>query len=90
MLKGVNRQVVEITQPESAYFERVLFFVKPEYSGASESKIRSRADMLIKNVSAPPLKREAFPKHERLKQAVKLILAAVSGAAATGILIALF
>ena len=29
MIKGVNRQVVEITQTDCEYFERILFLVKP-------------------------------------------------------------
>lgn len=27
MLKGVNKQVVEITNPESPYFEKVIFLL---------------------------------------------------------------
>ena len=43
MIKGVNRQVVEITQTQCEYFERVLFFIKPEYSAVSEGDLRERA-----------------------------------------------
>ena len=36
MIKGVNRQVVEVSHTDSIYFEKVLFFVRPEYYGMSE------------------------------------------------------
>ena len=47
MIKGVNRQVIEITQTKCEYFEKVLFFVKPEYAATSEgippaSKLKKR------------------------------------------------
>ena len=85
MLKGVNRQVVEISQPESAYFEKVIFFVRPEFSGISEAKIRSSADELIKNASPPPRERDSVKRREKLRFYVKFSLAALSGAAAAAV-----
>lgn len=46
MIKGVNRQVVEITQTDCEYFERILFLVKPEYAAVSEGKLRERAGQM--------------------------------------------
>lgn len=43
MLKGVNKQVVEITNPESPYFEKVIFFVKPEYVNGDGEKLKKRS-----------------------------------------------
>lgn len=85
MLKGVNRQVVEIPQPDSVYFEKVIFFVKPEFSDISETKIRSSADELIKNASPPPRKKEVGKRREKLLFYVKFSLAALSGAAVTAL-----
>lgn len=90
MIKGVNRQVVEIAHPDSAYFEKVLFFVKPEYTGVSENKLKSRADMLIKSTSAPPDKKGRRRADKKIFQILKLAAAAVSGAAAAEILSFLF
>ncbi len=84
MLKGVNRQVVEISHPESAYFEKVLFFVKPEFSGVSEAKIRGKADELIKEAASPPVHRNKTKKKDRLKLVMELSGAAAVGAAAAG------
>lgn len=30
MLKGVNRRVIEVKRPDSAYFERAVFYLRPE------------------------------------------------------------
>ena len=43
MVKGVNRQVLELNTPLGTYFERVLFFVKPEFSASSEEALQERA-----------------------------------------------
>ena len=43
LIKGVNHQVVEVTKPTCEYFERVIFFVKPEFSQVSEGTLRERA-----------------------------------------------
>lgn len=84
MLKGVNRQVVEISHPESAYFERVLFFVKPEFSSVSEKRIKGKADEIIKDAASPPGLKKASRKKGRLKQLLQLTGAALVGAAAAG------
>ena len=80
MLKGVNRQVVEIPQPDSVYFEKVIFFVKPEFSGVSEMKLKHSADSLIENAAAPPDKRVKSGKHPLLFQVLKFTAAATAGA----------
>ncbi len=85
MLKGVNRQVVEIPQPDSAYFEKVIFFVKPEFSDMSEQKIRSSADEMIKNASPPPCEKSDKRRRNRLGNYLKISLAALSGAAVTAL-----
>ncbi len=54
MIKGVNRQVVEITQTDCEYFERILFFVKPEFASVSEGKLRERAGMMSTSADKPP------------------------------------
>ena len=43
MVKGVNRQVLEIRDPGSPYFERAFFFVKPEYAFTGEQTLRRAA-----------------------------------------------
>lgn len=54
MIKGVNHQVVEVNDTACEYFERILFFVKPEYSFISEGKIRERAGKIASATTLPP------------------------------------
>ncbi|MBE6791008.1 MAG: hypothetical protein E7535_07460 [Ruminococcaceae bacterium] len=82
MLKGVNRQVVEISHPESAYFEKVLFFVKPEFSSVSEKRLRGKADEIIKDAASPPEGKGSADKKGRVKRLLALLAAALTGAAA--------
>lgn len=82
MLRGVNRQVVEVAEPDSAYFEKVLFFVKPEYSLLAEEKLKMKADALIKDASYPPIRKNVKKRRLRLYRILQLFLAAAAGAAA--------
>lgn len=90
MLKGVNRQVVEVSHPESAYFEKVLFFVKPEASRISESRLKDKADAMIKEAANPPAEKASSAAKSRMKQFLKLTAAAVGGAAVSAILALIF
>lgn len=54
MIKGVNRQVVEVRETGCDYFERIIFFVNPEYAGISEGKIRERASLIAGGAPMPP------------------------------------
>ena len=83
MIKGVNKQVVDVVEPDSAYFERVLFFVKPEFSGLSESALRSKANLLLKNTGTDRVAGPKRPLRKKIGGAVMIVLAAVLGAAVT-------
>ena len=89
MIKGVNRQVVEVSQPESAYFEKVLFFVKPEFYGLGESKLKSKADALLKDSPQPPETKTKKRKKGK-GDMVKFFLSASAGAVAAAIISAIF
>ena len=36
MIKGINRQVIEVTETGNAYFERALLVVRPSYRDDDE------------------------------------------------------
>ena len=78
MIKGVNHRVIEVMESECEYFERVLFFVKPEYSALSEGTLRDRARAVAANCSAPPPSKIA---QSRMLTIGALLLAAALGAA---------
>lgn len=59
MIKGVNHRVVEVSDTGSEYFEKIMFFVSPDYASLSEGKIREKAGAIAKGSSAPPQSRKA-------------------------------
>lgn len=85
MIKGINRQVVEVKETGNECFEKILFFVKPEYAGLSEGKIRERAGLAAQGATLPPPTRI---KKSRLTEALKITLSVLAGVAA-GIVISL-
>ena len=76
MIKGVNKQVLEISETQNGFFEKAIFFVKPEYSGMSEGRLRESAKKEMENAGKPPVRES---KKERVKNAVKIMGAFVLG-----------
>ena len=85
MIKGVNRQIVEVNQTESDYFERIIFIVRPEYKSACSSVLKSEAGKLSKDAIESI---EALPKAKksRFLPLIKLVSAAGIGAAAMAVI----
>ncbi len=83
MIKGVNRQVIELTQTKCEYFEKVLFFIKPEYAATSEGTLRERASLIADSAGIPPASKL---KRRKLFEALKLGGSALIGAAVTALL----
>lgn len=83
MIKGINRQVVEVRETDSEYFERILFFVKPEYASVSEGKIRERASLIANKGQKPPATKAKNEKYaEKLKPIAFLLAGVIIGALA--------
>ncbi|MCD7871995.1 MAG: hypothetical protein LUG21_01560, partial [Clostridiales bacterium] len=59
MIKGVNKQVLEVTNTENPYFEKIIFFVKPEYVNCDREKLKSEAHRFAKNAAKPPKSRKS-------------------------------
>lgn len=78
MIKGVNRQVVEVRETGCDYFERIIFFVRPEYAGISEGKIRERASLIAGATPVPP---PTKVKSDTLTQVLKGVLCLLCGTA---------
>lgn len=54
MLKGVNKQILEVTNPESEYFEKIIFFVKSNSPTFDELKLKNEAEKITKKAKRPP------------------------------------
>ena len=87
MIKGVNHRVIEVMESDCEYFERVLFFVKPEYSALSEGTLRDRARAVARGASAPPP--SLIAKSRLLTVGALLLAAGLGGAIAFALLLVL-
>lgn len=89
MIKGVNKQVIEITETGSEYFEKMFFVVKPQYSSMNLKKLEKKAGTIAADISAPPPPVSSKKKRPFWTSAAKLSAAAGAGAALTAMLIRL-
>ncbi len=82
MIKGVNRQVLEVHETGTKYFEKALFFVRPEYSTLSEKRLNEKALQALSGNAKVPVTKRAKLKTAVLK-IIYLLFAAVAGAGVT-------
>lgn len=81
MVKGVNRQVLEVHETGCEYFEKALFFIRPEYSAKSESTLKGGALKSIKKSAAVPK-----TKKEKVKSSLFIVLEMLASAGVGAIL----
>ncbi len=89
MIKGVNRQVVEVAETGSDYFEKALFFVNPRYYGMTDGKLRERAQTLMNAAGSPP-KAKSSSKRSKIGIIIEIAASAAAGAIITLITSAVF
>lgn len=49
MIRGVNKQIIEINNTEDEFFEKVVFYVNPNFINVPIGTIENRAKKFIKN-----------------------------------------
>ena len=54
MIKGVSKQGLEVTNPENPYFEKIVFFVKPQYAREDRAVLEREAHSLAARAGRPP------------------------------------
>jgi hypothetical protein len=78
MIKGVNKQVLEISETQNGFFEKAIFFVKPEYSGMGEGRLKESARKEIENAGKPPVRNYKY-KNGRIKNIFIITAVFVTG-----------
>ncbi len=53
MIKGVNRQIIEINNTGNLYYEKALLIVKPEFASAQQQLLEREAMKLMRTMDAP-------------------------------------
>lgn len=78
MIKGVNKRIIEINNPDSIYFEKAIFYLKPSVrelpAAVTEAEIRRYIDKL-------GIEEYKIPRSRRIK---KFIIFSAAAAAAVG------
>ena len=75
MIKGVNKKVLEINNPQSIYFEKAVLYLKPNMDCTPEQLVRREADELMNSIS-PKLHKSVL--YTKLLVAIAIAFAAVS------------
>ena len=82
MIKGVNRQMIEVTHTGSPYFERAFLVVRSGCQQPSSDRLHRQAEKVVEQAgSYAGIKRQQ--RLYRLKQGLFGLLAAGGGAALT-------
>ena len=58
LIKGINKQILEVTNTESPYFEKIIFFVRPSSNPIGEKALENEAKKIACQVKKPPKERK--------------------------------
>ena len=62
MIKGVNRQIIEVMDTGNPYFERALLVVRPGYTDTEPTRLREEAQRMLRKAGGyAGLKRQRRP-----------------------------
>ena len=75
MLKGVNKTIIEVNSADSIYFEKAVFYLRPEVRSLPAEFIRSEAEKYISSAEPNYRKRNISPKIIVAVAALSLIAA---------------
>ena len=53
MIKGINKQILEVTNTDSPYFEKIIFFVRPESMNLGEKLLKGEAEKISLEAKPP-------------------------------------
>ena len=85
MIKGINRQMIEITDTGSPYFERALLVVQPDMSRTDDTTLHHEAHEVLRCAdSCSQLRRQ---RRQMLFSRLLLILLSGGGGAALALLL---
>lgn len=78
MLRGVNKKIIEISNVDGGYFEKVLFFVNDEKKLEPDSVLESQAEKYVSDSCALKYRKKLFTP-ETIKFAIKMAISAGAG-----------
>lgn len=76
MLRGVNRQIIEVNETDSRYFEKAILYVRPDCN-EKNGDLQKHARQMIDRLDAPG---SSITRASLLLQGARLVSAAAAGA----------
>ena len=52
MIKGINHQVIEITDTDNRYYERAFFMLRPEYASIQRELLEKEARKMLRDLDS--------------------------------------
>ncbi|OJU14365.1 MAG: hypothetical protein BGN88_02355 [Clostridiales bacterium 43-6] len=68
MIKGVNKQIIEVSDTGNKHFEKAILFVRPEYMSETEQTIRKEAYRFLEGVGTPSHNKRMKRKSKMVKK----------------------
>ncbi len=53
MVKGVNKKIIEVNNPDSIYFEKAVFYLRPEVRTLPDEIARREIDRYVSSMGLP-------------------------------------
>lgn len=84
MIRGVNKNIIEISDTGNDCFERAILFVRPDRIERDNDHIKRKAADYLAGIKLRPW---FYPKGKLFMTVIKLLSAAAIGAAITAIIL---
>lgn len=78
MLKGVNKRIIEINNPQSLYFEKAIFYLRPEVRELPAEIAQREVEKYIERTGISQAERSKRKKIKGIIMAVSGIILAVA------------
>jgi hypothetical protein len=62
MIKGVNKKVIEVNNPENPYFDKVVLYIKPNKDFHTQNELSNEVDRYLKSIEVKKSKPIENPK----------------------------
>lgn len=68
MVKGVNKRVIEVNDTGSKFFEKIVFYVTPQYSELTPTQLKEATEFLSLGLEGKPNRTPLRKRHLRKKR----------------------
>ena len=80
MIRGISRQIIEVSKTRNEYFERALFFVNPIFSDAERAVLEREARKMLRELGVPTA---TARRRKKWYMVLRMLAAALCGGSLT-------